>query len=235
MPPPTAMLMAHELVARGQAWARAAGGEFSAARAELLATAEGAAQLGKVSIALTLLHDVVRLGEASPAVVEQLASLAGRVDGDAVLPAAKAAHAAGLAAADAATVESAAARFDQCGARLLAAEAYADAARLYRASSLVAASAAAARRAGELAASCPGAKTPGLVDLADPGAGVATAIPLTAREREIAALAARGLSSKDIAARLSVAVRTVDNHLQRVYLKLGVSGRDSLGEVLSEQ
>ena len=39
----------------------------------------------------------------------------------------------------------------------------------------------------------------------------------------MATLAAQGESSKDIAERLYLSVRTVDNHLQNVYSKLGVS------------
>ena len=54
------------------------------------------------------------------------------------------------------------------------------------------------------------------------------ASPLTPREREIAALAAAGATSKEIAAQLFLSSRTVDNHLQSVYTKLGVSGRQEL-------
>ena len=57
-------------------------------------------------------------------------------------------------------------------------------------------------------------------------------LPLTAREREIAALAARGLSNKTIADRLTVSVRTVEGHLYRAGIKLGVSERTALAEVL---
>ena len=46
---------------------------------------------------------------------------------------------------------------------------------------------------------------------------------LTPREREIAELASRARTSKDIAAALVLSVRTVDNHLSNVYVKLGVS------------
>ena len=49
--------------------------------------------------------------------------------------------------------------------------------------------------------------------------------PLTPRERDIATLAAQGVSSKDIADRLFLSVRTVNNHLQNVYSKLGVGSR----------
>lgn len=44
---------------------------------------------------------------------------------------------------------------------------------------------------------------------------------LTRREREVAALAAAGLSSRDIAARLTVSPRTVDSQLARIYSRLG--------------
>ena len=59
-------------------------------------------------------------------------------------------------------------------------------------------------------------------------------VPLTARERDIAALAASGASSKDIADQLFLSVRTVNNHLQNVYSKLGVSGRRQLATALDD-
>ncbi|MBY8872410.1 LuxR C-terminal-related transcriptional regulator [Micromonospora sp. PLK6-60] len=55
---------------------------------------------------------------------------------------------------------------------------------------------------------------------------------LTSREREIAGLAAEGVTSRVIAERLYLSSRTVENHLQRVYSKLGVTGRAELGAVL---
>ena len=41
-------------------------------------------------------------------------------------------------------------------------------------------------------------------------------------------MAASGLPSRDIASRLFLSVRTVNNHLQRVYAKLGVASREEL-------
>jgi len=49
--------------------------------------------------------------------------------------------------------------------------------------------------------------------------------PLSARERQIANLAADGLTCTQIADRLSVSVTTVRTHLGHVYLKLGVHSR----------
>lgn len=51
---------------------------------------------------------------------------------------------------------------------------------------------------------------------------------LTRRERDIVALAVRGLSDRKIAAELQVSIRTVEGHLYRSYAKLNVKGRDQL-------
>ena len=53
---------------------------------------------------------------------------------------------------------------------------------------------------------------------------------LTPREREVAALARRGLPTTEIAGRLHLSERTVESHLARIYAKLGVSGRRELGD-----
>jgi len=51
---------------------------------------------------------------------------------------------------------------------------------------------------------------------------------LTRRERDIVALAVRGLTDRQIAAELQVSVRTVEGHLYRSYAKLNVKGREQL-------
>ncbi len=56
---------------------------------------------------------------------------------------------------------------------------------------------------------------------------------LTASERRIADLAAQGRSNRDIAQDLFVTPKTVENHLGRVYTKLGVKGRRELATALS--
>jgi DNA-binding CsgD family transcriptional regulator len=56
---------------------------------------------------------------------------------------------------------------------------------------------------------------------------------LTAREREIAGMAARGLSDRQVSAALGISVRTVEAHLHRAYNKLGITSRaDLAGYVL---
>lgn len=56
-------------------------------------------------------------------------------------------------------------------------------------------------------------------------AGAVGASSLTARERDILRLVARGLTDKEIATELEVAVRTVTTHVSRVLAKLGVATR----------
>lgn len=57
---------------------------------------------------------------------------------------------------------------------------------------------------------------------------------LTGREREIALFTALGYSSKYVAERLQLSVRTVETHLTHVYTKLGVEGREELRNWFSQ-
>jgi DNA-binding CsgD family transcriptional regulator len=59
------------------------------------------------------------------------------------------------------------------------------------------------------------------------------AAALTAQENEIAALAAAGLSNKQIGSRLHLSPRTVSGHLYRIFPKLRVSTRAALRDALS--
>ena len=106
-----------------------------------------------------------------------------------------------------------------------AAEAAAEVAELYQQRGGTRLAAALMQRAGELSARAGGLCTPPLAR----SVGVE---PLTPREREVALLAAAGRSSRDIANRLYLSTRTVETHLARVYRKLGITGREELGEAL---
>ncbi|WP_298253425.1 LuxR family transcriptional regulator [uncultured Arthrobacter sp.] len=55
---------------------------------------------------------------------------------------------------------------------------------------------------------------------------------LTSREREIALLAADGLSNRAIARRLVLSTRTVEGHLYRIFAKLGIAHREDLTGIL---
>jgi len=55
--------------------------------------------------------------------------------------------------------------------------------------------------------------------------------PLSNNESSVAALAATGMTSKEIAEQRYVSTRTVDNQLRAVYKKLGLAGRAELALV----
>jgi DNA-binding NarL/FixJ family response regulator len=79
--------------------------------------------------------------------------------------------------------------------------------------------------AQRLIATCEGVRSPAMpMDLG--------LVSLTAREREVATLAAGGRTNKEIATELFLSLRTVENHLQRIYEKLGVSSRQQLDSSL---
>jgi len=66
---------------------------------------------------------------------------------------------------------------------------------------------------------------PETVSAASDGSKAQRRSRLTGREREIAALVARGHKNKEIAQKLFITEQTVKNHLRTIYQKLGVPGR----------
>lgn len=196
-------------------------GEISAARSHALWVAEVTGSMGQRTLQLWGLHEALRLGVRQ--VAPELAAVAQGVDGE--LARARGEHAAALEAGDPEALARASARLEAAGALLLAAEAAAEAARGFREAGRRGSAFAAATRARALADRCEGVRTPALE-------GVEVHFPLTEREREVAGLAARGLSSREIAERLVLSIRTVDNHLRSVYAKLGIRGRRDLAAVL---
>jgi DNA-binding CsgD family transcriptional regulator/tetratricopeptide (TPR) repeat protein len=65
-----------------------------------------------------------------------------------------------------------------------------------------------------------------------PAHRMSRSVDLTPREREVASMAADGLSAKEIAARLFIGKRTVETHLAHAYTKLGVNSRFDLARAL---
>lgn len=202
-----------------RAWVAAAEGAISEATASARQAAEVAAAQTQPAVEVVALHTAVCFGDGS--VAGRLAELAIQVDGPRA-PAA-AAHAAALAADDGAALAAASQQLADMGAMLLAADAAAQAAVVHaRRGRRGSAQAAAARAHQLLAAACEDARTPALAAIGAP-------MTLTRREREIVSLAAQGLSNRAIAQRLVLSTRTVEGHLYRASMKLGVSDRADLG------
>jgi DNA-binding CsgD family transcriptional regulator len=208
------------LLARG--WAAAVGGNLGRARTLVGEAATLGEGCGDLVAASTALHNLARFGRPKE-VGQRLDRLAERMDAGLVNP--RAAHVRALAAGDARALEEASAAFADLGADLLAADAAADAAVAWTQQGNPRAAAAATRLAIKLAGGCEGARTPAL-------RSIDARARLTPSERETAVLAAAGHSNKWIAEELVLSVRSVENRLQHVYHKLGISRRHDLREAL---
>lgn len=206
-------------------WVAVAQGEITRGIDEALRTAEATGEMGQAVYQAAALHDAARLGAAAE-VADELDDLAQRVDGRMIPTYAR--HARALAETDAGALQDVSGTFEELGAMLYAAEAAAVAARIHREEGRAGSALTAATRASRLADACEGARTPALDEAMAP-------LPLTRREREVAGLAGRGLGNRDIAERLVISLRTVENHLHSAYTKLGVSGREELGPILDGQ
>lgn len=210
----------YEQAAHG--WATAASGDLPTARRHLRAAARTARRQSFVTIEASHLHDMLRLDARAPTVIDRLLTLADISTSAAV--AARADHALARRNGDADPIEEAGGGFARLGMKLHAAEVLIEAAAAHRAAGSRRANAN-HRRADQLLEDCEGAHTPAL-HRPDP------VDPLTPREREVVTLAATGRTSGDIADQLVVSVRTVDNHLHRAYVKLGVHTRNEAAELL---
>lgn len=207
---------------RALAWVEAGRGGVAEARRLCREAADAARRQGQMPAEASALHDLVRLGAVTPDVAARL----GELPTD-PLVAAYAAHARAAVSGSGGCLDDAAGSFEVIGAMLWAAEAAAMAAAAHRDAGRGTSAHASARRARSLLDQCEGARTPALAALdAD------DVRRLTGRQRHIAGLAAEGLASREIAERLGLSVRTVDNQLARIYSTLGVSRRSELAGVL---
>ena len=205
-------------------WCSVARGDLVSARAALQAYAAEAEATGHVTSAVWLLHDAARLGCADD-VAGRISLLAAGTDSQ--LAVVRAAHVRAMVTGDLHEMIAVADGFATMGANLLAAEALVAASALARGAGDVRLLRSLSARAAHHLGLCEGAATPGLIG--DGG----FVEPLTEREREIAFLAANGMKSREIAEQLYVSLRTVSNHLQHVYDKLGVRSREELRAALA--
>ena len=196
-------------------WAR---GRSSAAVKLATGAADLAAGRGQRVFELLALHDLTEYGQAD-AVADRFAGLASV----SVFAAASAARADALRRRDAEAALAAAAELAACGFLLDATVTARRAEELAREEGRPGVALGAAAAAGEYGSWCEEPPPPP----GDPTTGL-----LTAREREVATLAAEGRRDAEIAEELYLSVRTVQTHLARVYSKLGISGRKELAGLL---
>jgi DNA-binding CsgD family transcriptional regulator len=207
---------------RARAWVTALSGELKRAVDDLLDLAHQQAAAGQHNLASYAFHDALRLG-AGAAAAEPLRAELGSVDGN--WATAHRAHLAALETGSGLDLLSAGEAFATMGAHLHAAELIAEAGRAFEREAMRARAAAAGRRLDELVAICGPVRTPALDDAPARAA-------LTRREREVAELAASGLTNREIAERLYVSLRTAEGHLHRAFNKLGTSDRAELASIL---
>jgi len=204
-----------------RAWERASAGETSAAQMHAVRAAQIARRSGMYAVEMRARHTAVRFGDRSQ--TARLAELAQTLNTP--LAEAIAEHARGLAERDGDLLDAAADRFAEMGAVALAVDAAAQAAREH---------ARTGHRGKEIKSSTRAHSLAGQHEIRTPAVrSVAQPLPITDREREIAMLAAAGLSNRQIAERLSVSVRTIDGHLYRMFAKLGIKRREELVHLIN--
>ncbi|SES10594.1 AAA ATPase domain-containing protein [Streptomyces sp. yr375] len=198
-------------------------GDREAAARRALRVAGRALSAARHGQALAAMHLAARAGAATSAVAVWAAACGGPpATTDAVRPR----HVLALSRDDGDALDEVARRYDALGLLPLAAEACAQAAHAHQASG-DRRKARAAQLAGVALVSRCGSEPPQWAVPAERrGRGSRTG--LTAREREIVTLAVSHLSNQEIADRLVLSVRTVENHLYRAYGKLGVTTRSEL-------
>jgi DNA-binding CsgD family transcriptional regulator len=203
-----------------RAWVVAAQGALTEGIVVLLAAAERARATGRFAEEVLCLQTAVQFGDCTSAA--RLRELESIVEGPRVGLAAR--FAAALHDDDAAELSAVSEEFERMGDLVAAVDAAAHAAAAYRRKDKRGSALGCATRAGALADRC-GAYTPVLGQAAEP-------LPLTDRERETVMLIGEGLSSREIAERLTLSVRTVESHVYRAMLKTGTTCRDELAALL---
>lgn len=200
----------------------AARGRLSAAATQQLALAS--AGLEHPAVEIDAFYDAVRYGADPGAVVDQLHVVVDGVQNDVAMLQLR--HVRALAAGDGPGLLTVARELAGRGIDLWAAEAATHAASAFHDEGRAASAREAGAVAAKHAAACPGVRSPVLAAAMD-------GPKLTPRELEVALLAARGDSNREIAGSLVLSVRTVESCVLRACRKLGVTSRKELDSVLS--
>ena len=205
-------------VARAEGWAARA--QSDAAGAERLLRDAAALAPEMPGYAAQLVYEALRAGAPAGTTADELAALGARCD--ARLVAAYVAHATALAARDGDALLAAAEELAAIGTLRYGMEAAVQAAEAFVRAGRQDSARRAAARAQELHVPEQGTAFPAIDGLD------ATAIGLTRREAQVAALAGRGLGNAEIADQLVLSVRTVETHVYRAMQKRGVGDRREL-------
>lgn len=200
-----------------RSWMAATQGAVSEAIEIAHAAADAAGANGQLAPEVWCLQIAAQFGDHSR--THRLEELTGLVEGPRVGAAAALSRA--LSCDDGDGLITVSSEFEAFGDLVAAADAAGLAAVAYRRKAMRGSAMASAARAAELAQACGGAETPAVL-------AAAGRLPLTDREREIAMLVGAGLSSRAIADRLRLSVRTVEGHIYRAMAKTGVSTRAGL-------
>jgi len=206
---------------RARAWLCVARGQLNQAADAAIDAAQWSRTHHQYAAEAFALHDAVRLGRART-VAARLSQLAN--DTEMRWAPIFADHAVAASRDDGDRLDAAASSFEELGSLLRAAESAAQGAAAHRRAGQTQRAARSTARAQTLLALCDGAHPT--------AARINAPVPLTGREQEVANLAAAGLTSNAIGARLFLSPRTVEGHLMRAYQKLGVNDRAGLARLI---
>ncbi|MHC9293249.1 LuxR C-terminal-related transcriptional regulator [Mycobacterium sp. LTG2003] len=207
-----------------RAWVSAGQGAISEAVSGLLTAAEKARAKDQFAAEVFCLQTAAQFGDRT--VAPRLRELEAIVEGPRVGLAARLAEA--LRDGDASELAALSEDFERIGDVVAAVDAAAHAAIGFRRRGLRGSELRCSTRANALAEQCGDARTPALRRTCEK-------LPLTDREREIVGLIAAGLSSRAVAERLTLSVRTVESHLYRAMAKTGTTKRDEIARLLPRQ
>jgi DNA-binding CsgD family transcriptional regulator len=211
-------------VSVARAWVAAGHGAVTEAIKTLLSAAETARAKGQFAAEVFCLQTATQFGDRSAA--SRLRELESLVEGPRVGNAARFAEA--LRDGDAAELTAVAEEFERMGDLVAAVDAVAHASLVYSRQDLRGSALRCSNLAEALAQQCGGASTPALRQASEP-------LPLTDREREIVILMGQGLSNRELAERLTLSVRTIENHIYRGMMKTGTTSREELAALLPHQ
>ncbi|MCV7422190.1 AAA family ATPase [Mycobacterium yunnanensis] len=209
-------LYAPEL-ALARAWTLAAARDLRGAVAAARDAVHVAEQSGQAAVALRAVQDALRLGDVGAVVAAR--RINARIDCAAGRSCIE--HGQALADQDAAGLDRVSVSLEEAGMLAAAADAAAQAANVHRSAGDRAGEALAKAHAAALSQRCGNPATPALEKVLNPS-------PLTGREKEVAVMVAQGMTNKAIAAQLSVSVRTVEGHVYKACMKLGLPDRSAL-------